>query len=330
MRPCAAAARPATLAALELQACAVTAAPSPQRFQSARLGSRVGGIEAPARPVCLAFPSAPAKRGLPKGNSAASMRCKPKSRLAPHGRAYFIRARQGQALRARVPRGLDPITQRAHSTFLAAARPAAKKKTLLCRRPRMRKCASTTNCSPSRRVDFFISPQIRARLQENDCRYDQTASGGLLGGVNLYLYAKAAPTMYTDPDGLTPLGVAIGIGVRAIGGGAATGAIGAGARSLLGPTVGGIAACVLAGVCSASDPGSDDAGAGVRAGAGTGSSAQSCQPDDKCEEQAKKDEQMCRMTTMPRTGARARCWASVQERYGACKAGRPLPPLVTW
>jgi hypothetical protein len=136
--------------------------------------------------------------------------------------------------------------------------------------------------------------------------------------------------MYTDPDGLTPLGVAIGIGVRAIGGGAATGAIGAGARSLLGPTVGGIAACVLAGVCSASDPGSDDAGAGVRAGAGTGSSAQSCQPDDKCEEQAKKDEQMCRMTTMPRTGARARCWASVQERYGACKAGRPLPPLVTW
>ena len=50
----------------------------------------------------------------------------------------------------------------------------------------------------------------------------------------------------------------------------------------------------------------------------------------KREEQAKKDEKMCRMTTMPKTGARARCWASVQDRYGACKAGQPLPPLVMW
>lgn len=32
----------------------------------------------------------------------------------------------------------------------------------------------------------------------------------------------------------------------------------------------------------------------------------------------------------PGTGPRDRCWASVQERYGACKAGRPIPQLVIW
>ncbi|WP_197493213.1 RHS repeat domain-containing protein [Woeseia oceani] len=52
--------------------------------------------------------------------------------------------------------------------------------------------------------------------------------------------------------------------------------------------------------------------------------------EDKCEKQALADERMCRMMTMPGTGARARCWASVQDRNGACRAGRPLPPLVFW
>jgi hypothetical protein len=69
---------------------------------------------------------------------------------------------------------------------------------------------------------------------------------GLAGGINTYLYANAAPTMYTDPDGLTPVGVAIGIGVRVIGGRAAAGAIGAGARRY-GPA-GMVTASFLAGV----------------------------------------------------------------------------------
>lgn len=51
---------------------------------------------------------------------------------------------------------------------------------------------------------------------------------------------------------------------------------------------------------------------------------------DKCEKQALRDEQMCRMATLPKTGPRARCWESVSERYGACRSGRPLPPLVMW
>ena len=66
----------------------------------------------------------------------------------------------------------------------------------------MRKCASTKNCSPPRRAVFFISPQIRATLQENDCRYDQTASGGLLGGVNWYTYSPRNPLFAADPKGL--------------------------------------------------------------------------------------------------------------------------------
>jgi YD repeat-containing protein len=49
-----------------------------------------------------------------------------------------------------------------------------------------------------------------------------------------------------------------------------------------------------------------------------------------CDNLSKRDEQMCRMATLPNTGARARCWESVAERYGACRAGRPIPELVTW
>jgi RHS repeat-associated protein len=52
--------------------------------------------------------------------------------------------------------------------------------------------------------------------------------------------------------------------------------------------------------------------------------------DEKCEQQYEQDQRMCKMTTMPGTGPRARCWASAAERYGACRAGRPIPPLVTW
>jgi RHS repeat-associated protein len=50
--------------------------------------------------------------------------------------------------------------------------------------------------------------------------------------------------------------------------------------------------------------------------------------DDDCEKQAQSDEAICR--SLQRPDVRARCWESANARYGACKAKKPLPPLITW
>ena len=59
-------------------------------------------------------------------------------------------------------------------------------------------------------------------------------------------------------------------------------------------------------------------------------SGQACpnNTEEQCAKQAQADEAVCRSLKDP--GARARCCASANERYGACRANRPLPPLVTW
>jgi len=41
----------------------------------------------------------------------------------------------------------------------------------------------------------------------------------------------------------------------------------------------------------------------------------------ECDEQRKKDEFICRSVRTPL------CWAQAMERYAACLAGRPIPPL---
>jgi hypothetical protein len=51
-------------------------------------------------------------------------------------------------------------------------------------------------------------------------------------------------------------------------------------------------------------------------------------PKKDCDQQAQADEAICR--SLPRRDVRERCWASANERFGACLKGKPLPPLITW
>jgi RHS repeat-associated protein len=74
-------------------------------------------------------------------------------------------------------------------------------------------------------------------------------------------------------------------------------------------------------------------GGGGSATQGSHAAANACSDDDHCEEQVLKDEAVCRSlpnSTDEQKAVRSRCWSSANERYGACRAKRPLPPLVTW
>ncbi len=144
-------------------------------------------------------------------------------------------------------------------------------------------------------------------------------------------YALNNPIRIYDPFGLEPNQTCVAactVGGGIIGGGLSYvggGLLGGTGGTLVAPGVG-----TIGGAIGGADLGG---AAGTVAGSAAGNAAgQALCPDDddedKCEKQAQEDEQMCRMATMPGMPARARCWASVQERYGACRAGRPLPPLV--
>lgn len=73
---------------------------------------------------------------------------------------------------------------------------------------------------------------------------------------------------------------------------------------------------------SPAGPGSFPPPSGGKKGSGQ------CDDYDDCEAQAEADEAVCRQ--LKDAAVRERCWSSANERFGACRAKRPLPPLVTW
>jgi hypothetical protein len=76
------------------------------------------------------------------------------------------------------------------------------------------------------------------RIEEKWLTYDELASGGLVGGVNPYVYANANPLSYTDPLGLNP-----GVGCLA---GAWAGPLGCGVGAGIGTAImGGVALAAI-------------------------------------------------------------------------------------
>jgi RHS repeat-associated protein len=89
----------------------------------------------------------------------------------------------------------------------------------------------------------YYDPQLGRFISEDPLGVD--------AGLNLYAYVDGDPVNYKDFSGKYT--VAIGIGIRIVGGRAAGAAIGAGLGRVLGPTAGAVVACVLLAVCSTAE-----------------------------------------------------------------------------
>jgi RHS repeat-associated protein len=125
-------------------------------------------------------------------------------------------------------------------------------------------------------------------------RYTQPDPLGFVDGPSIYGYAKGSPLRIVDRDGRN---------AGALTGGAIGGAI-------CGP------GCALVGAV-----------------VGTAAVIYYCTKPDPCEELALKDDATCRAipgNTVKAKGIRRRCYESADARFGACRAGKDLPPLVTW
>lgn len=146
---------------------------------------------------------------------------------------------------------------------------------------------------------------------------------GLEGGWNRILYAEGNPLSYSDPTGQNAVfGAEIG-------------------GAFAGPP-GAVAGAVIAGVGGylASEQLSDwmESRAEDRKKAGTIAAnyierarLKSCPrpPGDGCDQQEARDNKVC--GDLPwEGGLRKRCYKSAAIRYASCKAGTPMPPLITW
>lgn len=149
-------------------------------------------------------------------------------------------------------------------------------------------------------------------------RYITSDPIGLAGGPNTYSYVRNNSLRYVDPLGLAPNPAEL-----ACFGGPNPLCVGGVLTDIATTILGG--ATIGAMLSTSGDSAIDRTRADERAA----SEDTTCQrsDDDKCEKQAQVDEAICR--SLSDLGARSRCWASANERYGACRAGRHLPPLVT-
>lgn len=126
--------------------------------------------------------------------------------------------------------------------------------------------------------------------------YISSASLGFPDGPSLYTYAASAPTMKVDPTGRNVVAIPIAFCLRY-------------------PSL--CAAIVTSGVNACVQTYKYLAGKDKR---------------DNCDYQYYEvDIPTCRAIANNRgKAAGARCYASAMERYAACIAGRPMPPLDTW
>jgi hypothetical protein len=113
-----------------------------------------------------------------------------------------------------------------------------------------------------------------------------------------YGYANQNPVNYFDPTGLSTL------------------------TACLNPA--NVAACSEAGM------GATEEGSIVSSGS-AGDTGKKCPKDDHCEKMYEIDTDTCGGVSRVRgKAAGAACYASASQRYGACLADKPIPPLNTW